>query len=41
MITKQQPGNSRWGMAESLYDKVEDYKTYTCSCCSEVRNIGP
>jgi type I restriction enzyme M protein len=27
MITKQQLGNTLWGMAEILYDKVEDYKT--------------
>ena len=26
MITKQQLGNTLWGMAEFLYDKVEDYK---------------
>ena len=27
MITKQRLGNTLWGMAEILYDKVEDYKT--------------
>ena len=31
MITKQQLGNTLWGMAEILYDKVEDYKTYILS----------
>ena len=28
MINKQQLGNTLWGMAEILYGKVEDYKTY-------------
>lgn len=28
MITKQQLGNYLWGMAERLYGRVEDYKTY-------------
>ena len=28
MITKQQLGNFLWGMAEILYGKVEDYKSY-------------
>lgn len=31
MITKQQLGNTLWGMAEILYDKVEDYETYILS----------
>jgi type I restriction enzyme M protein len=31
MITKQQLGNTLWGMADILYDKVEDYKTYILS----------
>jgi len=31
MISKQQLGNTLWGMAEILYDKVEDYKTYILS----------
>jgi len=28
MITKQQLGNFLWGMADILYGKVEDYKSY-------------
>ena len=31
MLSKQQLGNTLWGMAEILYDKVEDYKTYILS----------
>jgi type I restriction enzyme M protein len=31
MINKQQLGNTLWGMAEILYGKVEDYKTYILS----------
>jgi type I restriction-modification system DNA methylase subunit len=31
MISKQQLGNTLWGMADSVYDKVEDYKTYILS----------
>jgi type I restriction enzyme M protein len=31
MINKQQIGNTLWGMAEILYGKVEDYKTYILS----------
>lgn len=31
MIAKQQLGKTLWGMADILYDKVEDYKTYILS----------
>ncbi len=31
MLSKQQLGNTLWGMAEILYSKVEDYKTYILS----------
>jgi type I restriction enzyme M protein len=31
MFTKQQLGNTLWGMADILYDKVEGYKTYILS----------